>query len=515
MSAGKNLLLLILIWTVLTGFPPVSAGPGNAGDIIPDEPASGQATEPVIDITGLNTVSFPYVLAYVTVNTSEGRAGLLQRDDFSIYENGNLMNITYFPFSESQTRAKLDLAIVFDDSGSLEDEIADLKANVKNLTTSISRSQIDCRYALISFKDTVTVRQEWTADPGVIQRAVEELSAGGGDDAPEADLDAVETALQMGFRPDAQAMILDITDERTHYRGDGTEFSRYTIPETAAHLQDRGISYILVGPATFAGSFNTDNDKRELVAALGENALFFDIHQDDFAIILERILGIITRTYTLGYYSPHQPAEGMSRSVLVTVGNDSDQGSYQTTGTEYPSMEGEITPSFADPCSKIQIRVPGRYFRPDAVVYLTGDSISIPVTGITVTGSSLTGNAEIPCDAPEGPYSVEITGPDGSAVIMDDALEITGSGDQAPGDIAAPVPEKTPSSATGTLADGGEEGAIQEDTCPGWEENSGYYLITRSVDRAGSATRMTDPWCWCNGHPYNKNYQICVAMAEP
>jgi len=157
---------------------------------------------------------------------------------------------------------------------------------------------------------------------------VDGLNASEGFDAPEVDLDAIETALEMGFRSDAQHMILDITDDVTHYRDDGTPFSNYTIPETASHLLSNGTSYILVGPTVVSGSFDSNNDKRELVKALGGSGLFIDIHSNDFSAILDNIQGIITQTYTIGYFSPNQNIDGGKRTVQVQVGADTDSGQY-------------------------------------------------------------------------------------------------------------------------------------------------------------------------------------------
>ncbi|WP_373839837.1 VWA domain-containing protein [Methanospirillum sp.] len=285
----------------------------------------------VVDITGINGVNFPYIMTYVTVNSNEGKSGALRQEDFQVYEDNELMNITSFSFSDRTTASKLDLAIVFDDTGSMSDEINDTKKKVMELTESISLAGIDCQYALISFKDTVTVRQEWTSEPSVIKQAVDGLHASEGFDAPEANLDAIEAALKMGFRSDAQHMIIDITDDLTHYRGDGTPFSKYTISETTENLLNNGTSFILVGPTAVSGSFNEQNDMRELVKALGGSGLFIDIHGDEFSTILDNIEGIITHTYTLGYFSPKQTADGSKRMVRVVVVSDEDSGQYIAT----------------------------------------------------------------------------------------------------------------------------------------------------------------------------------------
>ncbi|MDX8550291.1 VWA domain-containing protein [Methanospirillum sp. J.3.6.1-F.2.7.3] len=330
----------ILIGTLTVG---VFAGP-TSGDI-PSPGTDEQSTVSylnngnsisipgmsVVDITGINAVNYPTVITYVTVNTPAGRAGELTKDDFHVFENGDPMEITSLSFPDKATRTKLDLAILFDDTGSMSDEIADMKEKVKGLTDSIDVANIDCRYALISFNDAVSLKQGWTSNPSIIKSAIDSLVADGGDDAPEADLDAIEAALALGFRPDAQHMILDITDEKTHYRDDGTPFSQFTIPETASHLLSNGTSYILVGPASTSGLFNVHNDKKELVKALGGSGLFIDIHSDEFSSILDKIQSIITQTYTIGYYTPHVYGEDRKIALEVQVGNDSDSGLYTAT----------------------------------------------------------------------------------------------------------------------------------------------------------------------------------------
>lgn len=298
----------------------------SVGDISDDTISTYGSS--IVDITGINGINYPSILSYVRVNTTAGRSGDLTKDDFRVYEDGVLMNLTSFAFTKGSTSSKLDLAIVFDDTGSMRDEINDLKEKVQELTDSIASANIDCRYALVSFKDTVTVKQEWTSDETIMKNAINKLNASEGFDAPEVDLDAIETALSMGFRSDSQHMILDITDDLTHYRNDGTRFSKFTIPETAGHLLSNGTSYILVGPTTVSGRFNENNDKRELVKALGGSGLFIDVHGDDFTVILDNIEGVITETYTLGYISPKQYKNGSKRNVRIEVEGDTDSGQY-------------------------------------------------------------------------------------------------------------------------------------------------------------------------------------------
>ena len=487
------------------------AAPDNE-TLMNQDALTGTPDSPV-DITGINAVSFPYILSYVTVNTTDGRTGKLQRDDFQVYENGKQMNISFFPSSDNTTRAKLDLVILFDDTGSLGDEIADLKEKVNEVTDRISSAKIDCRYALITFKDTVSIKQEWTPDQTVIKKAVDDLSASGGDDAPEVDLDAIEASLGLGFRPDAQHMILDITDEKTHYRDDGTQFSNYTIPETANHLMEMGVSYILVGPTSVEGVLDAKNDKRELVSALGANGLFFDIHTGDFSVILDKILAIFTQTYTLGYNSPDTNTDKIIGTVLVKVGDDTDSGQYIAAITDVPVISDGITPADAQPCSQIPINIPGKNFKPGASARLFTDTDTLQVSNISVTSSSLSGTLVIPCDIPAGLFNLEVTNPDGKVGVRNNVFTIQGSGQKAQKDSTSPAGTAGKDSTWDSSNLQAEEAPIQNG-CEGWEDDSGYHLITRVVPSDTPAERIPNPWCWCNGFPYNKNHQTCVPMQE-
>jgi hypothetical protein len=472
---------------------------------------AGSPESSVVAITGVNAVNFPYILTYVTVNTSAGRNGKLSGEDFLVYEDGNLMDFTFIPFSDKSIQTKLDLAIVFDDTGSLEDEIGDMKEKVNELTTSITAANIDCRYALISFKDTVSVKQQWTSDVRIIKNAVNELIASGGDDAPEVNLDAIQTALEMGFRPDAQHMILDITDDITHYRDDGTSYTNLTISELADRLLVEGASLILIGPTSVSGVFDSNNDKRELVKALGGSGLFFDIHGADFSEILDKIKRVITQTYTIGYYTSNPVTQGNKYTILVRIGNDSDSGQYVASGSNFPMVSGRITPDMVDQCTNVLITIPGSNFLSGATVRLFRDSDVIDLTEISVTSSAISGYADIPCNAQTGSYSLEITNPGGIKVRAEDVVFISSSDISALTQETGSADDKNLTSySSGT--EGLNENDTINDTCEGWQDNSRYYLKDRVIDANTPEVRISNPWCWCSGSPYNKNYQTCIPI---
>jgi hypothetical protein len=116
------------------------------------------------------------------------------------------------------------------------DVINAMKSKVQDLTDQINVAGLDTRYALVTFKDSASVKTNWTSDPEGFKNSVNALEAKLGDDEPEDALDAIENVISMGFRPDAQKVILVITDAHAHYNGDGTTYSEYTKAEVIKNL---------------------------------------------------------------------------------------------------------------------------------------------------------------------------------------------------------------------------------------------------------------------------------------
>jgi hypothetical protein len=106
-------------------------------------------------------------------------------------------------------RVKLDVAFVFDTTGSMGDELAQLQNNVLFIASEIATWQngVDVQYGLVAYKDQgdeyVTQVHEFTSDAYLFQQSLLGLSAGGGGDTPEALTDGLDQALhQLKWRDD-------------------------------------------------------------------------------------------------------------------------------------------------------------------------------------------------------------------------------------------------------------------------------------------------------------------------
>jgi len=302
-------------------------------------PVSGASTaiaapeNSTIKILGIDSTAFPKIKANLFINKFCALAGNLKHENFKVKEDGNDLAIDNIYFSGNASGQKLDFAVVFDDTGSMSQEINAMKSKVKDLTDTLKASEINATYSLVSFKDSASVKTEWTDDPDLFKRKVNSLQSIGGDDEPEVSLDAIATVLAMGFRPDAQKIILVITDAHAHDKNDSSAFSMYTKEDIEKDLKESGAIFILVSP-TFEKSSNYV-DLREIANDI--QSTWIDINSAEFSVILEQIQGILTGTYVIECTSPDQ-APAMDRTVLVVVDKPgcvrgSDAGSYISPGS--------------------------------------------------------------------------------------------------------------------------------------------------------------------------------------
>ncbi len=116
--------------------------------------------------------------------------------------------------------ADLDLVFVMDTTGSMRREIADIQANLLGIVRILHRLAPTLNVGFVAFRDRGEeyVTRAFPLSPMTgnnlprIQAFVEELRARGGDDHPESVGVAVEEAIAMNWRDDAQGRIVVIGD---------------------------------------------------------------------------------------------------------------------------------------------------------------------------------------------------------------------------------------------------------------------------------------------------------------
>lgn len=280
------------------------------------------ADGPTVQVTQVDPSAFPRVTVYVSVTDETGQPmTAFKQEDFHLTEDGQPVEILEFAGIGSDR--PVDIVFIFDTTGSMDDEIEGVKNTSIAFANKLRDSNRDFRLGLVAFGDEIRSVDNrdgtLTGDAEEFKRWVGRLRAGGGGDDEEMSLDALLEGSGMTFRPDAQKILLLITDAPPHERGDGAPFSQATAGETAMTLRDAGFT-------VYAVAYN-DGRFHQIVDTTGGE--FYDIYVDsDFTGIIDRIGGLIASQYRIAYQS-HRPAfDGTRRPVTVTVGGSTGQIAY-------------------------------------------------------------------------------------------------------------------------------------------------------------------------------------------
>ena len=143
-----------------------------------------------------------------TVTDDDGRfVSGLRREDFTVYEDGKLQDVSHF----SNDRVPVSLGLLLDTSGSMSAEkMAAARSAIDRLIYDLLDK--DDELFLVEFATNARLRQGWTTDRRLISRAVREASAAGGTAIYDAVATAIPTAQAGTHRKKAVLVISDGND---------------------------------------------------------------------------------------------------------------------------------------------------------------------------------------------------------------------------------------------------------------------------------------------------------------
>lgn len=279
----------------------LSAGLAYGQDAVPE----------AITITQVDPSNFPEMVVYIDAAASNLAPGLTQAD-FAVTEDGEPAEIIDFA-GEGESRP-VDIVFVFDTTSSMGGEIDGVIRSSIAFAEQLSANNRDFRLGLVAFGDEIrsiaNADLTLTADVDEFTGWVRRLSADGGGDDPEASLDGLEQATAMQFRPDAQKVLLLITDAAPHEAGDGTPYSRLTSAGLAQSLHDEG--FVVYAVAVDDASYHT------VVTETGGK--FYELTRSaDFTSIIDEIGGDIAKQYRLTYLSPRSSYDGTNRNIVINA----------------------------------------------------------------------------------------------------------------------------------------------------------------------------------------------------
>jgi Ca-activated chloride channel homolog len=144
----------------------------------------------------------------VTVTDANGRfVPNLRKEDFAVYEDGKLVNVTHF----DNERVPVSLGLVMDTSGSMAGEkMAAAKSAVERFLFGLLDQNDEV--FLYQFESQATLVQDWTTDRRAVSRALARIQARGGTAMYDAAAESVPLAQSGKQRKKAVVIISDGND---------------------------------------------------------------------------------------------------------------------------------------------------------------------------------------------------------------------------------------------------------------------------------------------------------------
>jgi hypothetical protein len=281
--------------------------------------------------------------------------GNLRPDNVKVFEDGKEAKILDFR-GVGQGRP-VDIVFVMDVTESMQPYIDAVKQNVIAFAQDLQSNSRDYRLGLVTFEDYViskypdcncAYRNTMTSDVKQFTDWVGSLHAGGGGDIPEDQLDALAYASTFPFRPEAEGIIIIITDAPPHHDGDGSADSAHdqafwdhhthgvqvtdlTGSKVAAMLKKNGLTLYAVVPPPFIAP-----EYQEIVDATHGRSYNIITEEGRFPSLVREIGHSIATEYSLTYRTPRPIEDGTNRSVELKIDYNSEAGdaatSYQVRG---------------------------------------------------------------------------------------------------------------------------------------------------------------------------------------
>src|ERR1700684_1225964 len=294
--------------------------------------------------------------------------GNLRPDNVKVFEDGKEAKIIDFR-GVGQGRP-VDIVFVLDVTESMQPYIDAVKANVIAFAQDLQSNSRDYRLGLVTFEDYVVssypdcncaYRNAFTSDVKQFTDWVGTLHAGGGGDIPEDQLDALAYAAKFPFRPEAEGIIIIVTDAPPQRGCDGAAASAHdqafwdhhtrgqqvtdlTGTKVADLMKKNGLTLYGVVPPPFIAP-----EYQEIVDATHGRSYNIITEEGRFASLVREIGHSIATEYSLTYRTPRPIEDGTNRSVQLKIDYNGTNGeadtSYQVRGIggaaiNVPSDEG-------------------------------------------------------------------------------------------------------------------------------------------------------------------------------
>ncbi len=268
-------------------------------------------------------------VVFTVVNRRQKFITDLQKEDFSVFEDGQPQDLRFF---SRQTDLPLRVGLLLDTSNSIRDRLKFEQEAAIDFLFNVIRRAKDQAFLMI-FDNEPSIIHDYTADMGQLRDAILRQRAGGG----TALYDAIYTACQQrlsnppmppGENPEVRRVLVVISDGddnlSTHSRGEAIEMA-----------QRAGVVIYTISTSTqwVTAEEGTDAAKRsnrKFVKEAGDKVLehlaeetggraFFPYRVDDLAQSFQDIGDELRSQYSLAYVPTNRSADGKFRRIRIEV----------------------------------------------------------------------------------------------------------------------------------------------------------------------------------------------------
>jgi VWFA-related protein len=244
------------------------------------------------------------VVLHATVRNARGElATSLERDAFTVYENGKRQPITLFRRDD----IPVSLGLLIDNSGSMRT----LRSKVEAAALALARaSNPQDEIFVLNFNDKARVDVPFTSDLHVLEAGIGRVDAIGGTAMRDA-IDAAQTYLSEKGTRDRRVLVV-ITD--------GIDNASVTTSDMVAKQAEERETVIFA-----VGLFGTDDrvkaGRRELdrLAARTGGMAYYPAAIDDIGSVAGEIARQIRNQYTIAYAPLNQALDGTYRTIRLVV----------------------------------------------------------------------------------------------------------------------------------------------------------------------------------------------------
>ncbi|HOQ49727.1 MAG TPA: VWA domain-containing protein, partial [Candidatus Kapabacteria bacterium] len=222
----------------------------NRIELLQETKVESARKEIEISIRNVDISKFPEMRIIIEAYNKLGEpVDTLTSDNLFVFEKGVPKKVTKVEKIPVVDNVLVDFIFAIDITGSMQTYINQVKDNIADFTTNLTKRGIDYRLGLILFDDDISKVFKPTNKVADFIGWLAPVRAFGGGDEKENALEALDEATRFRFRPDAVRCVVLITDAPYHQAGEkGMGTTRHTTQSIIEKLIKNDIRVFSIAP---------------------------------------------------------------------------------------------------------------------------------------------------------------------------------------------------------------------------------------------------------------------------